>query len=351
LYEINASKTRRKLMKRSFLIVMVMAGLVAAVAGDLPAAPYYEGKVIRMTVGTTPGGGFDAWARIVSRHLGNHIPGKPSIVVENIPGAGGLIQIKNLYSATKPDGLTIGHILGGFILGQYLGQPGYDFDGEKFNFIGTSYKDNVVLILSKKSGITSAEKLRVSPVPIKVGGLSRGNSSENALHMAKYIGFPLQIVSGYKGTTEIRLAMESGEVAGGPPGWDSAKTSWIRSDSDDAFVALQFVPKPLKELPKVPRLIDFAKTDEQKKVVEVGVHPVNEFARPFVCPPGVPKDRVAMLRKAFDEMVKDPEFLADTARMKVTVDPATGDELAAEVAAVAKADKATLAKIKTILFE
>jgi tripartite-type tricarboxylate transporter receptor subunit TctC len=338
-------------MRRIFLIFAVVSVLFVFASGELIAAPFYEGKVIRMTVGTTPGGGFDAWARIVSRHLGNHIPGKPSIVVENVPGAGGLIQIKNLYSATKPDGLTIGHILGGFILGQYLGQPGYDFDGEKFNFIGTSYKDNVVLVLSKKSGITSAEKLRASPVPIKVGGLSRGNSSENALRMAKYIGFPLQIVSGYKGTTEIRLAMESGEVAGGPPGWDSAKTSWIKSDADDAFVALQFVPKPLKELPKVPRLIEFAKTDEQKKIVEVGVHAVNEFARPFVCPPGVPKERVAMLRKAFDDMVKDPEFLADAARMKVTVDPATGDELAAEVAAVAKSDRAILGKIKTIFFE
>ena len=98
-------------------------------------------------------------------------------------------------------------------------------------------------------------------------------------------------------------------------------------------------------------MIEFAKTDEQKKVVELGVHAVNEFARPFVAPPGVPRERVAMLRKAFDDMVKDPEFLTDTARMKVTVDPATGDELASEVAAVAKADRVILEKIKTILFE
>lgn len=338
-------------MKKIFFICMVVSGLIAAVSGELKAAPFYEGKVIHITVGTTPGGGYDAWARIVARHWGNHIPGKPVIVVENVPGAGGLIQIKNLYSATKPDGLTIGHILGGFILGQFLGEPGYDFDGQKFNFIGASYKDNVVLVLSKKSGITSAEKLMASPVPIKVGGLSRGNSSEGALRMAKYIGFPLQIVSGYKGTTEIRLAMENGEVAGGPPGWDSAKTSWLKPDSGDPFVALQFVPRPIKDLPKVPRLIEFARTDEQKKVVEIGVHAVNDFARPFVASPGTPKDRVAMLRKAFEEMLKDPEFLADTTKMKVTLDPATGDELASEVSAVARADKAILAKIKTILFE
>jgi tripartite-type tricarboxylate transporter receptor subunit TctC len=273
-------------------------------------------------------------------------------MVENMPGAGGLIQIKNIYSATKPDGLTIGHILGGFILGQYLGQPGYDFDGQKFIYVGACYKDSVVMIISKKSGITSTEQLRASPVPVKVGGLSRGNSSEGLLRVAKYIGFPLQIVSGYKGTTEIRLAMESGEVAGGPPGFDSAKASWWPLiDSGQAFVALQGVPKPLKEIPKVPRLIDYARTEEHKKVVEVAVNSVNEYGRAWVLPPGTPKERVTILRKAFDAMVKDPSFLEEAARLKLFVDPATGDELAAEVAAISKVDPAILAKIKTILFE
>jgi tripartite-type tricarboxylate transporter receptor subunit TctC len=339
-------------MKRVFSAMTVAAALGLSGVSDVHAAPFYEGKVVRITVGTTPGGGFDAWARLVARHIGKQIPGNPTIVVENMPGAGGLIQINNLYAATKPDGLTIGHILGGFILGQYLGQPGYEFDGQKFQFIGAAYKDNVVLIVSKKSGITSTDKLRTSAAPVKVGGLARGNSSENALRVAKYIGFPLHIVSGYKGTTEIRLAMESGEVAGGPPSWDSAKGSWMRLiDSGEAFVALQAVPKPLKEIPNVPKLIDFAKTEEQRKVVEVAVNSVNEFARPFVCPPGTPKDRVAILRKAFDDMVKDADFLAEAAKMKVTVDPATGEELASEVGALAKVDPAILAKIKTILFE
>ena len=340
-------------MKRMVVIFTAVSSLVLFAAGGLfAAAPFYEGKVMRITVGTTPGGGYDAWARLVSRYLGKHIPGNPTVMVENMPGGGGLIQVKTIYAATKPDGLTIGHILGGFILGQYLGQPGYDFDGQKFNFLGTCYKDSVVLILSTKTGITSTEKLRASPMPVKVGSLARGNSSENFLRVAKYIGFPLQIISGYKGTTEIRLAMESGEVLGGPPGWDSAKGSWMNSvESGAAFVALQGVPKPLKEIPKVPRLIDFARTEEQKKIVELAVNSVNEFARSFVFPPGTPKDRVMIVRRAFDEMAKDPAFIAEAAKMKVTLDPATGEELAADVAALAKVDQATWAKIKTILFD
>ena len=208
------------------------------------------------------------------------------------------------------------------------------------------------MIVSKSTGITTTDQLRNSPVPIKMGGLSRGNSSEGLLRVAKYIGFPLQIVSGYKGTTEIRLAMESGEVGGGPPGFDSARASWWNLiESGKAFVALQGVPKPLKEIPKVPRLIDYARTEEHKKVVDVAVNSVNEFARAWVLPPGTPKERVTILRTAFDAMVKDPEFLAEAAKLRLTVDPATGDELAAEVAAISKADPAILAKIKTILFE
>ncbi len=339
-------------MRRVLVVLVVMVAVVALAPDRVLSAPFYQGKVIRVTIGTTPGGGYDAWARLVSRHLGKHIPGNPTIVVENMPGAGGLIQVKNIYGATKPDGLTMGHILGGFILGQFLGEPGYDFDGLKFNYVGACYKDSVVMIISKSSGITTTDQLRNSPVPVKVGGLGRGNSSEGLLRVAKYIGFPLQIVSGYKGTTEIRLAMESGEVAGGPPGFDSAKASWWNLiESGKAFVAVQGVPKPLKEIPKVPRLIDYARTEEHKKIVEVAVNAVNEFGRAWVLPPGTPKDRVMILRNAFNAMVKDPEFLAEAVKLKLTVDPATGDELAADVAAIPKVDPAILAKIKTILFD
>jgi len=340
-------------MKRLFLLMAVFAGLALFAAADLPAADFYKGKTLRITIGTSPGGGYDAWGRLVGRYLGKHIPGNPSIVPENIPGAGGLIQVNNLYAATKPDGLTVGYILGSLLLTQALGQPGYEFDPQKFICVGAANKENIVLVLSKKSGITSAQKWRASPVPVKVGSLARGSAVENYLRVMKEVlGFPMQIVSGYKGTTETRLAMESGEVAGGAPSWDSAKTSWKSLiDKGEASIFALGAPRRLKEIPNVPTATEYARTGEEKRILEIVVNSMNEYSRPFVLPPGTPKDRVQILRKAFENMIRDPEFLAEVEKMKVTLDPASADELTSAVSTLTKIDSSLQARLKTILFE
>src|SRR5512136_3269841 len=125
-------------MKRSFFVMAVFTAVLLFAATNLCAAPFYEGKTLRVTVGFSAGGGFDLWARVVARHLGKHIPGNPTVIVENVTGAGGLIQTNQLFKATKPDGLTLGHVNGGLILGQMMGQPGYDFDSTKFIYIGAA---------------------------------------------------------------------------------------------------------------------------------------------------------------------------------------------------------------------
>jgi tripartite-type tricarboxylate transporter receptor subunit TctC len=340
-------------MKRWFSVISVFAILMLFTAGNLCAASFYEGKVVRVTVGFSPGGGFDLWARLVARHLGKNIPGNPTVIVENMTGAGGLIQTNNLFKAAKPDGLTIGHINGGLILSQMMGQPGYDFDSQKFIYIGAANKENIVLVFSKKSGITSVDKWRTSPMPVKIGGLVPGNFVDNCGRVAKEIlGFPTQIISGYKGTADILIATESGELAGASPSWDSVKTTRKRAlDAGDMVVVLQGTAKPLKELPNVPRMIDFAKTDAQKKLVQVVIHDANDYSRPFALPPGTPQDRVEILRKAFQDTMKDKEFLAEVDKMKLTHDPTTGEELATAVAGSAKLDEATKAKLKDILFK
>lgn len=340
-------------MRRAGWIVTMLAVLAVAVSSRVEAAPFYEGRSVRITVGFSAGGGFDLWARLVSRHLGKHIPGNPSIIVENVTGAGGLIQVNQLYAATKPDGLTIGHINGGLIFGQILGQPGYEFDSQKFVYIGAASKENPVFCLSKKSGVSSAEQWRTSKTLVKAGGLVPGNLIDNVDRVMKdVLGFPIQIVSGYKGTADVRIAVESGELTGAPAPWDGIKTSWKRAvDSGDVVIVAQGMKKPLKEIAKVPRMIDFAKTEEQKKIVEIVIHSLNEFSRPFVVPPGTPKDRVDLLRKAFEEMLKDPDFLSEVEKMKVSLDPSGGEELASEVAAVSKMDAATREKLKNLLLK
>lgn len=341
-------------MRRCLLVMAVIAGFALfASASELSAAPYYEGKTVRITVGFSAGGGFDLWARVIARHLGRSIPGGPAVIVENITGAGGLIQANQLFKAAKADGLTIGHPAGALIFSQAMGQAGYDFDSRKFIYIGAANKENNVFAFRKKSGITSVDKWRTSPVPVKVGGLVPGNFIDNCARVMKEVlGFPTQIITGYKGTADIRIATESGELAGGAAGWDGVKTGWKRAiDSGEGIIPLQCVAKPLKELPNVPLMIDLATTDQQRKLVEVIIHFANEFSRPFVVPPGTPNDRVEILRKAFQDMMRDKEFLAEIEKMQLTLDPATGDQLAAAVAGVARLDQATRVRLKDVLFK
>jgi tripartite-type tricarboxylate transporter receptor subunit TctC len=340
-------------MKRLVLFVAVLVLLGFISTTSYAAAPYYQGKTLRVTVGFSAGGGFDLWARVVARHIGKHIPGNPTVIVENVTGAGGLIQVNQLFKATKPDGLTLGHINGGLILGQMMGQPGYDFDPQKFMYIGAANKENAVFVTGKKSGITSADKWRTSSVPVKIGGLVPGNFVDNMDRLMKdVLGFPTQIITGYKGTADILIATDSGELAGGPPSWDSVKTTRKRAlEVGDMIVVIQCTPRPLKELPNVPKMIDFAKTDEQKKLVQVAASYANDYSRPFAVPPGTPKERVDILRKAFQETMKDSEFLNEVDKMQMTLDPTTGDEMAAAVAGSAKLDAATKAKLKDILFK
>jgi tripartite-type tricarboxylate transporter receptor subunit TctC len=340
-------------MRRYSFVAALFFGLALCASHAFAAGPFYQGKTLRVTVGFSAGGGFDMWARLVARHLGRNIPGNPTVIVENLTGAGGLIQTNNLFKATKPDGLTLGHINGGLILGQILGQPGYDFDSQKFIYIGAANKENTVFCLSNKSGITSVEQWRASSAPVKVGGLVPGNFVDNVERVMKdVIRFPTHIVSGYKGTADIRIAAEGGELAGGAAPWDTVKTTWKRAvETGDMVVVLQCVSKPLKELPNVPRMIDLAKTDEQKRLVQIVVHYANDYSRPFAFPPGTPKDRVEILRKAFQETVKDKEFLAEIEKMQLTLDPTTGEDLTAAVAGSAKLDQASLAKLKEILFK
>jgi tripartite-type tricarboxylate transporter receptor subunit TctC len=320
---------------------------------NLMAAPFYECKVVRVTGGFSPGGGFDLWARLIARHLGRNIPGKPTVTVENIMGAGGLIQVNSLFNATQADGLTIGHINGGLILSQMLGQPGYNFDSQKFIYIGAANNENEVFVFGKNSGIISAERWRTSSTPVKVGALAPGNSIDNCARVMKdVLGFPTQVITGYQGTANIVMAAERGELAGGPASWDGVKTSRKTTlDSGELIAILQCVKKPLKDLPNIPKVIDFAKTEEQKKIVQIVMHDWNDYSRPFAVPPGTPKERVGILQKAFQETLRDKEFLAEIDKMKLTLDPTTGQELTAAVAGAAKLDQSTLAKLKDILFK
>jgi tripartite-type tricarboxylate transporter receptor subunit TctC len=285
--------------------------------------------------------------------MGKHIPGNPTITVDNMVGAGSLIAANHLYKVAKPDGLTIGHFTGGLFMGQVLGQPGIEFDGQKFEFIGAAVGEDVVCGLTKASGITSIEKWMASKTPVKLGGNSPGVTPDNAARIVKAaLGLPVQVVTGHKGTSAIRLAVESGELAGACFSWESMKVTWRNAlQSGDLIVVLQVVAKPFPELSNVPLAINLAKTDEARRLLKIGVQDAAAYARPFVLPPGTPKDRVELLRKSFNDTLADKGLLAETEKAKLRLDPVSAEELKKMVIDLGTLDAAFLAKLKGILYD
>lgn len=333
-------------------LLWVMGVFVFQGWGAAQAQSYYEGKTVRIVVGLGAGGGFDTYARVIGRHLGKHIPGNPTVIVDNMPGAGSILMTNHLFRVAKPDGLTVGHFNGAIILGQVLGQKGIEFDARRFDYLGAAVKENVVCGLTKASGITSIERWQAAGAPVKLGGVAPGATPDNSGKILKAaLGFPVQVVSGYKGTSAIRLAAESGELAGGCWSWESMRATWRKGlESGEVIPIVQIVAKPMADIPNVPLAINLAKTDEARKLILVGIQNSSAFARPFALPPGTPKDRVEMLRQAFHATLKDPAFLEDAKKAKLEIDPITGPEMSQLVADVFTLDAATVAKLKEALY-
>jgi tripartite-type tricarboxylate transporter receptor subunit TctC len=313
--------------------------------------PFYKGKTIRLIVGLAPGGGYDLYSRVIARHLGKHIPGNPTIVVENMAGAGSVIAANHMYKAAKPDGLTIGHILGGLFLQQLLGNPAIEFDGRKFEFIGVPTQDHFLIGLSKATGITSFENWMASKKLVKLGGVSPGGATDDVPKvLAATLGLPIKVVSGYKGTGPIRLAFDSGEVDGVCNAWESFKSTWRKQlDLGEVVIVLQATVKAHPELAKLPVAFEFLKTEEERKLFQVVTRVHGPSTRPYFLPPGTPKERVQMLRRAHTDTMKDPEFLADTKKAKLDLDPDDGAGLERNVKEIFDLDPALVAKLKEIL--
>jgi len=313
--------------------------------------PFFKGKTMRIVVGFAAGGGFDTYSRAIARHMGKHIPGNPTLIVENMTGAGSLIAANHLYKVAKPDGLTMGNFGGGLFMQQLKGGPGIEFDAQKFEFVGVPVQDTRACALTKASGVTSMEQWMASKTPVKLGGTAPGDLVHDAPKILQAaLGLPIHLVSGYKGTADIRLGAESGELAGGCWGWDSIKATWTRAiASGDSVVVVQMVSKPHRDLPDVPLAINFAKTEQARQLIETGVTVPAITNRPYVLPPGTPRDRVQTLRKAFLDMMKDPEFLADAKKSKLDLDPIDGEEVQKMVAGMFKLPPALVAKLKEAL--
>ncbi|HEX2229962.1 MAG TPA: tripartite tricarboxylate transporter substrate-binding protein [Candidatus Binatia bacterium] len=333
-------------------VLHVLALLISFDVGKAIAQePFYKDKIIKVVVGFSAGGGYDTYARLIGRHIGKHIPGNPSIIVENMPGAGSLVSANYLFKAAKPDGLTVAHFIGGLFIQQLLGRPGIEFDARKFEYLGVPTQDNYVTAVSKASGISNMQEWFKTKSPLKLGGIAPGTATSDIPRiLIAMLNLPAQVVDGYKGTADIKLAFNNGEIQGLNNAWQSFKSTWRQEvESGNVIVVLQHSPKRHPDLPNVPIDIEFAKIAESQKILQAAVHSLGPTARPFVLPPGTPKDRVQMLRKAFTGTMKDPAFLAEAKKANLDITPADGGELEQNVKEVFDLDPALIPRLKEVL--
>jgi tripartite-type tricarboxylate transporter receptor subunit TctC len=338
-------------MRKYLFLLVALTAYQATVPMRSHADDFYQGKTIRLIVGFAAGGGFDTYSRAIARHLGKHIPGKPSVVVENMTGAGSLIAANHIFNAAKPDGLTIGNWIGPLVLQHAIGNPAAQFDGRKFGYLGVPVADNGVCALTKASGIASAEQWLASKKPIKLGGTAPGSTTDDVPRIvAEAIGLPIHLISGYKGTADIRLAADGGEIDGGCWAWESIKPTWQKGIEDGSVsIVIQTMAESHPELKHVPLASKYAKTDDARALLGVVNGPYGQLARPYTAPPGLPKGRLELLQKAFMDTMKDKEFLEDGRKAKLEIQPLDGPTATKQFAALYDLKPELKARLKSIV--
>jgi tripartite-type tricarboxylate transporter receptor subunit TctC len=251
-------------------------------------------------------------------------------------GAGSLIAANHIFNAAKPDGLTIGNWIGPLVVQQALGNPAAKFDGRKFGYLGVPVVDSGVCALTKASGITSADEWLAAKKPVKLGGTAPGSTTDDVPKIvAAAIGLPMQMISGYKGTADIRLAADGGEIDGGCWAWESIKPTWQKGiEAGTVNIVIQSMTESHPELKHVPLAMKYAKTADARAMLEVVNGPYGLLARPYTVPPGLPKDRLELLQKAFMATMKDPEFLADAQKAKLDIKALDGPTATKQFAAL-----------------
>lgn len=314
-------------------------------------ADFYRGKTVRIIVGASPGGGYDTYSRLIAKHMGKYIPGNPTVIVENMPGAGSIVAANHIYSAAPKDGTVIGNIFGTLVLEQLFQTKGVEFDMGKFHYLGVPAAEIYLVILPKKVGVTKMEDIMgPNGKQVVMGGITGSTVEHAPLLLHNVFGANIKVVTGYAGTAKIRLAIDSGEVDGFVNSWQSVKiTNREDVESGRWVVLLQLTDKPLPDLPgKVPTILDFAKTEEQRRILLFGTNYPNVFGKPYVVAPEVPADRVAALTEAFQKSMADKELLADAEKSKLEIAPVSGSEakrLVVETLAMPAKIKETLQKV------
>jgi tripartite-type tricarboxylate transporter receptor subunit TctC len=309
---------------------MSFAAQAAKPAFDEKAvANFYHGKTVRIVVGFSAGGGYDQYSRVIARHLSKYIPGNPAVIVDNMPGVGSIIAANHVFNAAPKDGTIIGNISGPIVLEQLFGAPSVQFDMAKFRYLAVPVSESYLMIVTKRTGVTKFDDVRGEKTKQVSFGAIPGSTVEHAPILVKEaLNANLKIVSGYKGTADVRLAMDSGEVDGFFNTWTSSKvTSMDKVKSGEWVVLAQMCEKPMKDLivPNVPTIPMIARSEEQRLLLKYGTSTPNDFGKVYVLPPSTPPDRAQALELAFARAMKDKELLAEADKGRLEFDPLIGN--------------------------
>jgi tripartite-type tricarboxylate transporter receptor subunit TctC len=299
-------------------------------------ADFYRGKTVEIYIGTSVGGGYDAYARMLARHLGKFLPGNPTVVAKNMEGGGGMRLANFLYNAAAKDGLVFGTFNRGTGFDPLFGNRSAQFEATKFNWLGSTNNEVSVCVAWHASGTTTFDDLLRKEMTVGSTGAA-DDTYQFAKVLSGLLGAKLKIVTGYPGGNDVVLAMERGEVQGRCGwSWSSVKSthrSWI--DNKQINVLVQFALAKHPDLPDVPLITNLAKDDEQLQELKL-IFARQVMGRPYLAPPGVPRDRADALRKAFMDTMSDKDFLADAERSKLEITPVSGEEIERLVAEIYK---------------
>jgi tripartite-type tricarboxylate transporter receptor subunit TctC len=327
------------------VVVAILALCPISVGQAQSPADFYKGKNIDLYIGYSAGGGYDVYARSLARHMGRFIPGNPTIVPKNMPGAGSLVLANWLYNVAPKDGTAFGIIGRGTAFDPLLGSTKAQFDAAKFNWIGSMNDEVSVCVAWHTTGITKLEQVKQNE--LTVGGTGPAADTDQFPKVLNAtIGTKFKIIAGYPGGNDIDLAMERGEVMG-RCGWSwssvtATHQNWIDEKRINVLVQLSLSRHP--DLPNVPLIMDFAKSNEEKQIFKL-VFARQPMGRPFLMPPGIPADRMVAVRKAFMDTMKDGEFLADAEKMKLEINPVSGDAVQEIVQQVYQTPKSIAAAV------
>ena len=308
------------------LITLAAAAALLAMPAAAQTAPSFAKKTINVYVANTAGGSYDLYGRLIGRHYGKHLPGQPAVVVSNMPGGGGLICANHLYNVAPKDGTGLGVLIETVVSEQALKDPGVKYDATKFTWIGrvaSSIQVQFQWHTSQVKSIADAQKYETT-----VAGTGPGNMAEIMPKVLNAtIGTKFKVISGYPASTEAMIAMERGEVEGGLSAWATIKVTkqqWLKDKL--ITIILQDIPERNPELADIPALGELGRTPEEKGVL--GIYASNGIiGRSLIGAPGIPADVAKALRTGFDEMVRDPDFVAEIEKLKIDLDPMPGDQL------------------------